>query len=90
MLGIIKGAEETGYYEAAVKIKVPLADIVTATAIVLLPKMSYYLEKGRNEEFFKTCRKAIHAMIIVALPVSSFIFLFCKGKHKIFIRASFF
>ncbi len=82
MLGIIKGAEETGYYEAAVKIKVPLADIVTATAIVLLPKMSYYLEKGRNEEFFKTCRKAIHAMIIVALPVSVYFSFFAKESIR--------
>ncbi|MCI9077831.1 MAG: oligosaccharide flippase family protein [Lachnospiraceae bacterium] len=78
MLGMIKGAEETGYYEAAVKIKVPLADIVTATGIVLLPHMSYYLEKGMKEEFFKTCKKAVNAMILAALPVSVYFSVFAE------------
>lgn len=78
MLGMIKGSKETGYYEAAIKIKSPLVDIVIAVAIVLLPKMSYYLDKGRNEEFFKTCHNAIHAMIIAALPVSVYFSFFAK------------
>ncbi len=78
MLGMIKGAEETGYYEAAVKIKVPLADIVTATGIVLLPQMSYYLEKGMKREFIKTCQKAINVMILAALPVSVYFSVFAR------------
>lgn len=78
MLGMIKGAEETGYYEAAVKIKVPLADIVTATGIVLLPQMSYYLEKGMRDDFLKTCRKAVNAMILAALPVSVYFSVFAR------------
>lgn len=78
MLGMVKNPEENGYYEAAVKIKGLLANLVTAGGIVLLPRMSYYLERGRDKEFFKTCKKAIHAMAVIALPVSVYFTLFAS------------
>lgn len=78
MLGMVKNPEENGYYEAAVKIKGLLANLVTAGGIVLLPRMSYYIERGRDKEFLKTCKKAIHAMAVIALPVSVYFTLFAS------------
>ena len=83
MLGIIKNSEETGYYEAAVKIKGLLVTIVTAGGIVLLPRMSYYLEKGKEKDFFDTCKKAIHVIVITALPVSLYFTFFAKESIRI-------
>ena len=83
MLGIMKDSTETGYYEAAVKIKGILTTIVTAGGIVLLPRMSYYLEKGKETEFFKTCRKAIHIMLIAAVPVSIYFTLFARESIRL-------
>lgn len=78
MLGIIRNPEETGYYESAVKIKGLLANIVTAGGIVMLPRMSYYLERGKKEDFLKTCKKAIHAMVVTALPISVYFTFFAE------------
>jgi len=83
MLGIIKNSRETGYYEAAIKIKGLLTTIVTAGGIVLLPRMSYYLEKGREKEFFNTCKKAIHVILAVALPVSVYFTFFAQESIRL-------
>ncbi len=82
MLGIITNSKETGYYEAAVKIKGLLVTIVTAGGIVLLPRMSYYLEQGKEREFFDTCRKAIHVILITALPVSLYFIFYAKESVR--------
>lgn len=70
MLGIIKNSKEVGYYDTAVNIKGVLVSLVTAAGMVLLPRMSYYLEKGMEKEFKETCKKAIHIMTCAAWPVA--------------------
>ena len=78
MLGFMKSDEEVGYYNAAVKMKVVLVGVVTSLGTVLLPRASYYIEKGDKKEFLKISRKAIHFVVLTALPLTLFFVLFAR------------
>lgn len=54
MLGFLKGDVEVGYYNAAMKVKTILVSVMTSLSVVLLPRASYYLTKGkmRNSMIF--------------------------------------
>ena len=49
MLKFISGDEQVGYYNVGVKVKTIVAGLVTSLGAVLLPRLSYYIEKGRQE-----------------------------------------
>lgn len=78
MLGFMKSDEEVGYYNAAVKIKTLLVGVVTSLGTVLLPRASYYIEQGKREEFFAISRKAIHFVLLMALPLALFFVLYAR------------
>ena len=69
MLGFMKTDEDVGYYNAAVRIKAILVSIVTSLGTVLLPRASYYIEHGLNDEFRKISKKAMNFVMIIALPM---------------------
>ncbi len=78
MLGFMKGDTDVGYYNAAVKIKTILVSIVTSLGTVLLPRVSYYYEKGLMEEFNKITKKAINFVAIIAVPMMVYFILFAR------------
>ena len=49
MLGFMTTDTDVGYYNAAVKIKVILVSVVTSLGTVLLPRASYYIQRGEFE-----------------------------------------
>lgn len=78
MLGFMKADVDVGYYNAAVKIKNVLLGIVTSLGAVLLPRASYYIEHGLNDEFQKISKKAIEFVFLMALPLSIYFMIFAK------------
>lgn len=78
MLGMMKDSIETGYYNAAVNIKVLFVNIVSAVVIVLLPRMSYYLENRMDREFKETFKKAVHIMIWLVFPIVVYFIFFAE------------
>ena len=78
MLGFITTDADVGYYLAAVKIKNILVSLVTALGTVLLPRASYYIERGHLEEFHRITTKALHFVIIAATPLALFFILFAR------------
>lgn len=78
MLGIMKTDADVGYYNAAVKIKVVLLGLVTSLGAVLLPRASYYIEKGMKEEFLNVSEKAIKFVLFLAAPITIYFILFAK------------
>lgn len=78
MLGMIKDSEEVGYYNTAVNMKEVLVSLVTAAGMVLLPRISYYVDKGMEREFKAICKKAIHTMLCAAFPVAVYFIIFAK------------
>ena len=78
MLGFMRTDTDTGYYDAAVKIKTVLVGVVTSLGVALLPRSSAYLKKGLTAQFHQITRKAMNFVILLALPISAFFVIFAR------------
>lgn len=78
MLGFMTTDADVGYYNAAVKIKNILVSIVTSLGAVLLPRVTYYLQKGENKEFISLSTKAIRFVMFVAFPMFVYFSIFAR------------
>lgn len=76
MLGFMTTNADVGYYNAAVKIKTILVSIVTSLGVVLLPRASYFLEHGLQDEFLSITQKAINFVMLLAAPLMLYFILF--------------
>lgn len=76
MLKFISGDEQVGYYNAAVKIKTIVASLVTSIGAVLLPRLSYYIEKGMHEEFKRMASRALGFVTMMSLPLTVYFMMF--------------
>lgn len=68
MLGFMKTDIDVGYYTAAVKIKLVLVSAVTSVSAVLLPRASYYVDKGLIDEFVDIAKRAMNFVIVFVIP----------------------
>ena len=78
MLGFMKTNTDVGYYSASVKIKTILVNVVTSLGTVLLPRMSFYIEKGEKEAFRRTVTKAFRFVIVAASSLMIFFIIFAR------------
>lgn len=78
MLGFITTSTDVGYYNAAVKIKGVLVSVVTSLGAVILPRASYYIEKGQTEEFRRITARALEFAFLCATPLALYFMLFAK------------
>ncbi len=69
MLGFMTSNTEVGYYNASVKIKTVLVSFVTSLGAVVLPRASYYVERGEMSRFWDIIRKAFIFVIGVSVPL---------------------
>ena len=76
MLGFIKGDTEVGYYDAAVRVKNILVTLITSLGTVILPRASYYVEKGLLDEFRSVIAKALDLVWCAALPCMVYCMMF--------------
>lgn len=78
MLGFMKSDIDVGYYNAAVKIKVILVQVVASLGGVLLPRCSYYVEKGMWADFKRICFKALNFVVVIAFPLSVYFIIYAQ------------
>lgn len=78
MLGFMTADAEVGYYDAAVKIKYALSLIITSLGTVILPRASYYVEKGLMEEFRDITKKALSFVLMLAIPCTVFFIIYAR------------
>lgn len=78
MLGFMKGDTATGYYNASIKVKTVLVTCVTSLGTVLLPRLSYYVEKNEKAAFNKMVAKAFNFSFVVASGVMVYFAIFAK------------
>lgn len=78
MLYFMRGETVVGYYDAAVKIKSILVSIVTSLGVVLLPRASYYVERGEMDQFRNITRKALNFVFVAALPMMLYFMIFAR------------
>ena len=78
MLGFMKGDDEVGYYNAAVRIKSVLTAMVTSLGAVVFPRSAYYIENGKKEEFAGLTHKAMNLVCLVSIPLAVYFCIFAK------------
>ena len=78
MLGFMKGDDEVGYYNAAVRIKSVLTAMVTSLGAVVFPRSAYYIENGKKEEFAGLTHKAMNLVCLVSLPLVVYFCIFAN------------
>ena len=78
MLGFMATDSDVGLYHAAVRIKDILVAVITSLGAVLLPRAAYYVQKGRMDAFMAICRKALHFVILSAIPTGIFFLTFAR------------
>lgn len=83
MLKFISGDAQVGYYNAAVKVKTIVASLVTSIGTVLLPRLSYYIEKGRHKEFEEMTSKALNFVTMMALPLT--VYFGCFARESVLL-----
>lgn len=67
ILGVRAGEIYVGYYTAAVKINRIVISVVTSLGVVLLPRLSYYIEND-VEKFRSLIRKSIKYVLFITIP----------------------
>lgn len=85
VLGLLSSTEQVGYYNAAMRVKGILFTLITSLGIVLLPRLSYYVENNMEAEFHSALKKSMNFIIVIAAPIVIFFMLF--AKETIFLLA---
>lgn len=83
MLGFIKGDEAVGIYTAATKINRTVVMIITAATAVLLPRLSYYADKDRNE-FRRLANKSVQFVVMFSVPCAAGLFILADPAVLLF------
>lgn len=78
MLGFVKTDTDVGLYNAAVKIKSILVSVVTSLSVVLLPRVSYYIENNQTDEFRRITKKVINFVMLTAAPLMIYFMIYAK------------
>ncbi len=78
MLGFMKSDLDVGYYTTAVRVKSLLVTFLSSLGTVLLPRTSFYLEKGLKEEAERLSKNALHFIFMLSLPMCVYFMLFSK------------
>ncbi len=78
MIGFLKGDEECGLYNSALKIKTAILSFSTAITSVLIPRLSYYIGEKNQRKFNELIIKSTKVSLALMLPLSVFVFIFSK------------
>lgn len=76
MLGFLTTDADVGYYNVAVKVKLLLVSIVTSLGTVMLPRVSYYVQRKEFDRFYAVCNKAINFIFVASVPLCMFFMAF--------------
>lgn len=68
MLGFFCGDKEVGFYNVAIKINKIILALVNSVGVVLLPRLSYSIEKNDSIYFEKLALKGLNFLIFISLP----------------------
>lgn len=85
MLGFISGDTAVGLYTAANKMVKLVLSLVTSLGLVLLPRMSYYIENDEEIQVKRLIRKSLDFTFMIAVP--SFIGIIMLAKPIILLFA---
>lgn len=71
MLGYFTNDTKVGFYSLAVKLNKIFIPLISSVGIVLIPRLSYYIENKQRECWKSAIKKSFHVVIVMALPIIS-------------------
>ena len=80
ILGIISGTLAVGFYTTGLKILRLSQNLINDIGSVMLPRVSFLIEKGEKSEINRIINKSLQYIITIAIPFGTFIFL---ASHEI-------
>ena len=89
MLGFMTNDANVGYYSVAIKIKQILVSLVTSLGAVMLPRLAFYYEQKRFDEFKALVKDALDFILIVSLPLTIYFTLYAKDAILLLSGESF-
>lgn len=78
MLGFFHDNSAVGYFNVSVRVRTILLSLVTSIGAVLLPRLSYYVEKGESEKFLELSRNAFQFIMVFATAITVYFILYSK------------
>mgnify|MGYP000237902943 CR=1 FL=1 len=75
MLGFISSESEVAYYNLATKIKLIVAMMVSALGPVIMPRITYCLERKDYQRFESLIRNSVELVMILSSPLTVFFLL---------------
>ncbi|MST68937.1 oligosaccharide flippase family protein [Clostridiales Family XIII bacterium RF-744-FAT-WT-3] len=83
MLGFMSTDKEVAFYSLGTKIKMVLATTVSTLGPVLLPRITYVLEKGEENKFRRYIEKSLHFVLLMALPFTVYFTIMAQNVIQI-------
>lgn len=85
LLGFMSTMKSVGLYSTSMKLTKMLLGIVTSIGSVMLPRLSYYVEKKMTQEFDVLLQKSLSIILLFSLPLMFGMILL--SKQLIFVMA---
>lgn len=82
-LGFMAGNVEVGYYTTATKLYQILLSLFTAFTGVMMPRMSYLVEKNDVEEFKRLANKSLTFLLLFTIPIIMYSIVDASGIVRI-------
>lgn len=70
MLGFLQDDAAVGRYTAAVKVTRMVNSLITSIGVVLIPRLSYYIEQKKGEQVKKLVNKTYNFMFMLSIPAA--------------------
>lgn len=75
ILGIVHGDKAVGIYSVSVKIYTIIKQILNSIVTVTLPRLAFFLQEGRKEEYNQLLNKIIKGLFLLIMPAITGIFM---------------
>jgi len=74
LLGFLSGDVQVGYYESANKMARIIVSLITCVIAVMLPRLSYFVEKNDKEAFDNLLKQSFDILLLFSLPMATGLF----------------
>lgn len=89
MLKYFTSSEEVGYYATSLKLIKTILIIVTSLGVVLIPKISLFIEEKKMDEVKSIIEKSINFILIISIPTTIGLFLTSSDIIALFAGSAF-
>ncbi|NQW36918.1 MAG: flippase [Flavobacteriales bacterium] len=89
MLKYFSQLEQVGYYSAALKIVKMLLIIVTSLGVVLIPRISSFIQENKTKEVKSLIEKSINYVSIISFPTMVILWILSENIIRLFAGIQF-